>query len=51
MHAEYLWISLLLYPIVLLIAGWIHRREARESPEKGERYARLPVRIKAICWV
>jgi hypothetical protein len=46
-----IWLSLAIYPLVLVGAALLHYREAKESPEKGRRYALLPIRIKAICWV
>lgn len=42
------WIALA-YLACLAFTAWMHRSEFRESPEKGERYCRLPLACRLLC--
>jgi hypothetical protein len=42
--------AIVVYLLALLVNNWINRREFSRSPEKGNRYALLPIRYKFLCW-
>lgn len=41
--------AVLAYLACLALTAWMHRKDFRESPEKGERYRRLPIGYKLLC--
>jgi len=43
--------ALATYAGILLLLALLNKREFRLSPEKGERYQRLPAHYKVGCWL
>lgn len=43
-------IPLLIYAATIALLAMLNKREFRRCPEKGRRYAALPLPYKLMCW-